>query len=102
MADEPNAPPDPPDGPPPPAAGDVVYPADAPDPVATGANAVQVVLPEFECPLDLLLHLIKKEELEIVNIPISLITEKYLAYLQLMQALNLDIAGEYLLMAATL
>src|SRR5687767_3892621 len=75
---------------------------DAPDPIATGAEAVVIQLPEFEGPLDLLLHLIKKEELEIVNIPISFITEKYLAYLQLMQALNLDIAGEYLLMAATL
>jgi segregation and condensation protein A len=56
----------------------------------------------FEGPLDLLLHLIQKNELDIFNIPISLVTEQYLEYLQLMKVLNLDIAGEYLLMAATL
>ena len=56
----------------------------------------------FEGPLDLLLHLIQKNELDIFNIPIALITEQYLDYLQLMQVLNLDMAGEYLLMASTL
>jgi segregation and condensation protein A len=56
----------------------------------------------FEGPLDLLLHLIQKNELDIFNIPISLITEQYLEYLQWMKVLNLDIAGEYLLMASTL
>ena len=56
----------------------------------------------FEGPLDLLLHLIQKNELDILNIPISLITEQYLEYLQLMKVLNLDLAGEYLLMASTL
>ena len=56
----------------------------------------------FEGPLDLLLHLIQKNELDIFNIPISLITDQYLEYLQLMKVLNLDIAGEYLLMASTL
>jgi segregation and condensation protein A len=56
----------------------------------------------FEGPLDLLLHLIQKNELDIFNIPIALITEQYLEYLQLMKVLNLDIAGEYLLMASTL
>lgn len=56
----------------------------------------------FEGPLDLLLHLVRKHELDIMDIPISFITEKYLAYLDLMRNLNLDIAGEYLLMAATL
>ncbi|MEI7590208.1 MAG: segregation/condensation protein A [Deltaproteobacteria bacterium] len=56
----------------------------------------------FEGPLDLLLHLIKKNEIDINNIPVSLITEQYLAYLQVMKALNLDVAGEYLLLAATL
>jgi segregation and condensation protein A len=56
----------------------------------------------FEGPLDLLLHLIKKNELNILDIPISLITEQYLEYLRLMTVLNLDIAGEYLLMASTL
>jgi segregation and condensation protein A len=56
----------------------------------------------FEGPLDLLLHLIKKNELDIADIPISLITEQYLEYLKLMKVLNLDIAGDYLLMASTL
>jgi segregation and condensation protein A len=56
----------------------------------------------FEGPLDLLLHLIQKNELDIFNIPIALITEQYLEYLQLIKVLNLDIAGEYLLMASTL
>jgi segregation and condensation protein A len=61
-----------------------------------------VALPEFEGPLDLLLHLVKRHELDILDIPIAFITEKYLEYLGLMQSLNLDVAGEYLLMAATL
>jgi segregation and condensation protein A len=56
----------------------------------------------FEGPLDLLLHLIQKNELDITNIPIALITEQYLEYLKLMKVLNLDTAGEYLLMASTL
>jgi segregation and condensation protein A len=62
----------------------------------------QVELPEFEGPLDLLLHLVKRHELDVFDIPISFVTEKYLEYLKLMQDLNLDVAGEYLLMAATL
>ena len=56
----------------------------------------------FEGPLDLLLHLIQKNELDIFNIPIALITEQYLDYLKFMKVLNLDIAGDYLLMASTL
>src|SRR3989304_7039984 len=56
----------------------------------------------FEGPLDLLLHLIQKNELDITNIPIALITDQYLEYLKLMKVLNLDTAGEYLLMASTL
>lgn len=56
----------------------------------------------FEGPLDLLLHLIQKNELDIFNIPIALVTEQYLECLQLMKVLNLDVAGEYLLMASTL
>ncbi|PID39767.1 MAG: segregation/condensation protein A [Deltaproteobacteria bacterium] len=62
----------------------------------------QVQLPEFEGPLDLLLHLVKRHELPILEIPIAFVTEKYLEYLDMMRALNLDIAGEYLVMAATL
>ena len=61
-----------------------------------------VRLEMFEGPLDLLLHLINKNELDITNIPIALITEQYLEYLKLMKILNLDVAGEYLLMASTL
>ncbi len=56
----------------------------------------------FEGPLDLLLHLIQKNELDIFNIHIALITGQYLEYLQLMKVLNLDVAGGYLLMASTL
>jgi len=56
----------------------------------------------FEGPLDLLLHLIKKNEVNIYDIPIALVTAQYLETLQLMQDLDLDIAGEFLVMAATL
>ncbi len=59
-------------------------------------------LEAFEGPLDLLLHLIQKNEIDIFNIPIALITEQYMEYLKWMKTLNLDIAGEYLLMASTL
>jgi segregation and condensation protein A len=61
-----------------------------------------VRLDMFEGPLDLLLHLIKKNEINITDIPIALITEQYLDYIRLMKDLNLDVAGEYLLMASTL
>ncbi len=67
-----------------------------------GEGAYHVSLPAFEGPLDLLLHLCQKHELEILDIPISFITEKYLEYLAVMQLMNLDLASEYLLMAATL
>ena len=56
----------------------------------------------FEGPLDLLLHLIKKNELDIYNIPIAEISRQYLDYLDVMRELNLDVAGEFLVMAATL
>jgi len=62
----------------------------------------RVKLEVFEGPLDLLLHLIKREEVEIVDISIATITDQYLAYLDLMRDLSLDIAGEFLVMAATL
>ena len=61
-----------------------------------------VKLPLFEGPLDLLLHLIRQNEVEIVDIPIAKIGEQYLAYIEMMEELNIDVAGEYLLMAATL
>src|SRR5947209_13710423 len=65
-------------------------------------EAVPVKLDRFEGPLDLLLHLIKKSEVSIYDIPIALITQQYLATIELMQELNLDVAGEFLVMAATL
>jgi segregation and condensation protein A len=65
-------------------------------------EAYPVRLGSFEGPLDLLIHLIKKNEVNIYDIPIAPITDQYLGYLTLMQELNLDVAGEFLVMAATL
>lgn len=62
----------------------------------------EIKLDIFEGPLDLLLYLIKKNEIDIYNIPIALITEQYLQYLEAMRSLNLDLAGEYLVLASTL
>ena len=56
----------------------------------------------FEGPMDLLVHLIKKHEVDIYDIPIALITEQYLEYLGWMKAMNIDVAGEFLVMASTL
>ena len=63
---------------------------------------LKVKLETFEGPMDLLLFLIKKNEIDIYDIPISVITQQYLDYLEMMKNLNLDVAGEFLLMAATL
>ncbi len=73
-----------------------------PDSLSEEDPPYPVRLEGFEGPLDLLLHLIKKNKLIITDIPIALITEQYLEYIKLMKVLNLDVAGEYLLMAATL
>ena len=62
----------------------------------------EVKLEIFEGPLDLLLHLIRKNEVDIFDIPISLITEQYLGYLDMMKALNISLAGDFLVMASTL
>jgi segregation and condensation protein A len=62
----------------------------------------QVRIENFEGPLDLLLHLIKKNEINIYDIPIHLIAQQYLAYIEAMNDLNLNVAGEFLVMAATL
>ena len=62
----------------------------------------EVKLEIFEGPLDLLLHLIRKNEVDIFDIPIATITEQYLAYLDLMKALNISLAGDFLVMASTL
>ena len=63
----------------------------------------QVQLEEiFEGPMDLLIHLIRKNDLDIYDIPIALITDQYLQYLEFMKAMNIDYAGDFLLMASTL
>jgi len=73
------------------------------DSQAASENAgITIHLDAFEGPLDLLLHLIKKEEIDIWNIPIALITEQYLQYLQIMKELNINVAGEWVMMASTL
>ncbi len=65
-------------------------------------NEYTIRLNIFEGPLDLLLHLIKKEKIDIYDIPIALITEQYLEYLRIMKVLNLDVASDFLLMASYL
>lgn len=62
----------------------------------------EIKLDVFQGPLDLLLHLIEKEEVDIYNIPIAIITEKYLDYLHTLQMFNLEMVGDFLVMAATL
>jgi segregation and condensation protein A len=63
----------------------------------------QIQLEEiFEGPMDLLIHLIRKNDLDIYDIPIALITDQYLQYLELMKAMNIDYAGDFILMASTL
>lgn len=62
----------------------------------------QVRIENFEGPLDLLLHLIKKNEINIYDIPIAMIAQQYLSYIEAMKELNLTVAGEFLVMAATL
>ena len=66
------------------------------------SNVYSVKVPVFEGPLDLLLHLIKENKLDIYDIPISVITKQYLQHLELMTELNLEIASEFLVIAATL
>src|SRR5437870_2254494 len=65
-------------------------------------DSYRIRLNEFEGPLDLLLHLIKKDEINIYDIPIATITKQYLDYIKMMKSLNLVVAGEFLVMAATL
>jgi segregation and condensation protein A len=68
----------------------------------SSVDAIPVKLGNFEGPLDLLLYLIRKHQIDIYDIPIALITQQYLETIELMQELNLDVAGEFLVMAATL
>jgi len=65
-------------------------------------DALEVVLESFEGPLDLLLYLIKSQNFDILELPVSKITEQYIQYIDLMQDLKLELAAEYMLMAATL
>ena len=65
-------------------------------------DAPRITLPLFEGPLDLLLYLIRRDQIDIHDIPIAPITRQYMEYLELMQQLNLDVAGEFMVMAATL
>ena len=65
-------------------------------------QALEVFLEAFEGPLDLLLYLIRRQNLNVLDIPIAEITKQYTQYIELMQELQLELAGEYLLMAATL
>src|SRR5690606_37018129 len=68
----------------------------------SSADALPVRLEHFEGPLDLLVHLIRRNEVNIYDIPIALITTQYLETIALMEELDLDVAGEFLVMAATL
>jgi segregation and condensation protein A len=68
----------------------------------TPGESFRVALPNFDGPLDLLLHLIREHKVDIFDIPIALITQKYVESIERMRELNLDIAGEFLVMAATL
>jgi segregation and condensation protein A len=67
-----------------------------------GKAPYQIRLPFFEGPLDLLLHLIRDNRVDIYDIPIAQVTDQYMQYLSLMEALDLEIAGEFIVMAATL
>ena len=65
-------------------------------------DIIRIKIPVFEGPFDLLLHLIREHKIDIYDIPISLITSQYLEYIEIMKELNLEIAGDFLVMAATL
>jgi segregation and condensation protein A len=65
-------------------------------------DTFKVRIPDFEGPLDLLLFFIKRDELDVYNIPIAYITQKFLSYIRVMQMLDLELAGEFIVMAATL
>src|ERR1700742_295413 len=63
---------------------------------------LKILLGEFEGPLDLLLHLIRQEQVSIYDIPVARITDEYLRYLRVMQEMDMAVAGDFLVMAATL
>ena len=73
-----------------------------PDDLYIPPDALRVILEAFEGPLDLLLYLIRRQNLDILDIPVHRIAEQYMGYIDLMQELEIELAGEYLLMAAML
>ena len=73
-----------------------------PDDLYIPPDALEVFLEAFEGPLDLLLYLIKRQNLDILDIPVSTITTQYMEYVELMKAMNFELAAEYLVMAAML
>ncbi|MGY6274954.1 segregation and condensation protein A [Methylomonas sp. MgM2] len=75
---------------------------DLPDDLYIPPDALEVFLDAFEGPLDLLLYLIRRQNLDILNIPIAQITRQYIAYIEMMDSLRLELAAEYLVMAALL
>jgi len=91
-----------------PTVGEVASPVEPAPAAPTAAEeretpgGYRVALPTFEGPLDLLLHLIEEHELDIFDIPIAFVAAKFVEYVTLMQELNIDVASEYLVMAATL
>lgn len=75
---------------------------DAPQDLYIPPDALEVILEAFEGPLDLLLYLIRKQNIDILDIPVADITSQYMAYVELMKSTRLELAAEYLLMAAML
>ena len=73
-----------------------------PDDLFIPPDALEVILDAFEGPLDLLLYLIRRQNLDILDIPVAEITRQYIEYVELMKALQLELAAEYLVMAAML
>ncbi len=94
MADEPEIPPVPP--------ADPATAPSAEEAFESQLDSIQIKLQSFEGPLDLLVHLIKKNQMNVYDIQISVVTKQYLEYLNLLQELNLDVASDFLVMAATL
>ncbi len=73
-----------------------------PDDLYIPPDALEVFLEAFEGPLDLLLYLIKRQNLDILDVPVATITVQYMEYVELMKAMNFELAAEYLVMAAML
>lgn len=73
-----------------------------PEELFISQDALEVFLETFQGPLDLLMHLIRKQNIDILDIPVALITQQYMEYVDLMRKMRLDLASEYLVMAATL